>query len=141
MEKYSERMLLFLALAHVAAGLLLTLLPLVPSLHERLAATIFGEGRVTREVLFLVAVFGPTVASWGVLLFALVKAFFRNPSIATWRALVVSVLVWAVLDSSLCAYYGLYFAVALNVLIAGALLAMLFAARSLARAGGSAPAA
>ena len=125
----AARLLLGLALAHVLAGLLLTGLPLVPSFHQRLAAAIFDEGQVTKEVLFLIAVYGPTVASWGVLFFALVKAYLRNPAIGTWRALVLSVLVWAVLDSSLCIHYGLHFAIALNVLIAGTLLVLVFAVR------------
>jgi hypothetical protein len=128
----TERILLTLALAHVVAGGLLALLPFAPSVHIKLVGAIFGEGKASEEVMFLVSVFGPTVASWGVLFFALVKSFFRNPTSGSWWALVLSIAVWAPLDSALCIYYGLYSAVALNAAIAAAFLGLLFSVRSLA---------
>src|SRR6185503_15860118 len=87
----TERLLLAIALAHVAVALGLAALPLAPSIHAGLAAVIFGTGKATEEVRFLLAVFGPTIASWGVLFYALVRAFFRNPSKASWWALALSI--------------------------------------------------
>ena len=125
-------MLLAIAWAHVVAGASLAMLPFVPPVHLALAAAIFGEGRATQEVLFLVSVFGPTVASWGILFYALVRSYFRHPSRGSWWALALSIAVWAPLDSALCVYYGLYFAVALNAVIALVILGLLFGVRGLA---------
>lgn len=80
-------------------------------------------------IKFLIAVFGPTVASWSVLFYALVKAFFRRPSRGTWWALVMSIVVWAPMDSALSIYYGLYPAVALNAVVASLFLGLLFNVR------------
>ena len=130
----TERLLLAIALAHVAVGLGLAALPLVPPVHSGLAAMIFGAGRATEEVRFLLSVFGPTIASWGILFYALVRAFFRNPSKASWWALVLSIVIWAPLDSALCAYYGLYAAIVLNAVVAVVLLGLLISVRRLAYA-------
>jgi hypothetical protein len=127
-----ERLLLTLALAHVIAGVSLTILPFAPLVHFKLVAAIFGEGKASEEVMFLVSVFGPTVASWGVLFFALVRTFFRNPTSSSWWVLVLSIAVWASLDSALCGYYGLYSAVALNAAVAALFLGLLFSVRGLA---------
>ena len=130
----TERLLLAIALAHVAVGLGLAALPLAPSIHAGLAAVIFGTGKATEEVRFLLSVFGPTIASWGILFYALVRAFFRHPTRGSWWALVLSIAIWAPLDSALCAYYGLYAAIALNAVVAVTLLGLLISVRRLAYA-------
>ncbi len=124
-----ERLLLALAAAHIVAGVSLTLLPFVPSVHLQLATVIFGAEKVSEEIKYLIAVFGPTVASWGVLFYALAKAFFHSPSRGTWWTLVMSIVVWAPMDSALCLYYGLYPAVALNAAVASLFLGLLFSVR------------
>ena len=126
-----ERLLLTVALAHVIAGMALAALPFAPSIHLKLAVAVFGAAKASEEVLFLVSVFGPTVASWGILFFALVRAYFRHPSGATWWALLWSVAVWAPLDSALCLYYGLVFPVALNAAVAALIIGLLLGARGL----------
>src|SRR5690348_15301804 len=103
-----ERTLLALALVHVAGGVALAALPLVPRIHADLVSAVFGEAATSEAAMFMVSVFGPTVASWGVLFFALVKTYFRDPAPGTWRALVLAILIWAPLDSLLCIRYGLY---------------------------------
>ena len=128
----AEKMLLAIALAHVAAGVAFAALPLVPAVHSGLVAAIFSDAKATREVQFLVSAFGPTVASWGILFFALVRAFFRNPAPGPWCALVLAIVIWAPLDSALCIYYGLYPAVAVNAAIALVLIGILFRVRGLA---------
>lgn len=128
----AERALLAVSLAHVVAGVLLAALPLTPAAHFNLVAAIFSVDKATQEVLFLVSAFGPTVASWGILFFALVRAFFRNPTSGSWWALVLAIMAWAPLDSALCIHYGLYSAVAVNAVIAIVLLALLLGVRGLA---------
>jgi hypothetical protein len=119
---------------HVIAGVLLAALPLAPSVHSGLVAAIFGEAKATPEVHFLVSAFGPTVASWGILFFALVRAFFRNPTNGSWWALVLAIVIWAPLDSALCAYYGLYLPIVLNAVVAVVLLGLLISVRRLSYA-------
>lgn len=119
-------------MAHVIAGVLLAALPLSPTVHSGLVAAIFGEAKATPEVHFLVSAFGPTVASWGILFFALVRVFFRKPTNGSWWALVLAIVVWAPLDSALCIHYGLYSAVAVNAMIAFVLLVLLLGVRGLA---------
>ena len=125
-----ERLLLGLGLAHIIAGLALAALPLAPTLHLALVSATFGADKVSRETLFLFSVFGPTMASWGVLFFALVRSYFRQRTRGTWRALVLSVVIWAPLDSALSMHYGLHAAVALNAAVALLLLTLLFRARN-----------
>ncbi len=128
-----KKLLLLFALVHVVAGLVLTLLPLAPSIHRMLVVTFFGEARTTDDVLFLVSVFEPTLASWGVVFYALTQAFFRNPTSGAWWALVLSILIWAPLDSALCIHYGLYAAVGMNLIVALVFLGLLFSVRGLAQ--------
>ena len=128
-----KKLLLLLALAHVVAGLMLTFLLFAPAAHRMLVATIFGEARTTNDVMFLVSVFGPTVASWGVLFYALTQAFFRSPTRGAWRMLVLSIVIWAPLDSALCIHFGLYVAVGMNLIVALVFLGLLFSVRGLVR--------
>ena len=102
------------------------------AVHFDLVAAIFNVDKATREVLFLVSAFGPTVASWGILFFALVRTYFRNPTSGSWWALVLAIAIWAPLDSALCIHYGLYSAVGMNAVIALVLLALLLRVRGLA---------
>ena len=127
-----EKLLLTVAVAHVIAGVSLAFLPFVPSVQFTVASVIFGEGKATAEVMFLICVFGPTVASWGILFIALVRSFFRNPTRNSWWALVLSIAVWVLLDSALCVYYALYPAVALNVAVAAVFLGLLLSVHDLA---------
>lgn len=113
------------------AGVSLTLLPFVSAVHLQWVTVIFGAEKASEEIKFLMAVFGPTIASWGVFFYALVKAFFRSPALGTWWALVMSIVVWAPMDSALSIYYGLYPAVALNAAVASLFLGLLFSVRGL----------
>lgn len=127
----SERLLLFIALSHVIAGLALSLLPLSPGLQQTLASAIFSTDKASDTVMFLISVFGPTLAGWGVLFYALVRAYFRHPTRDSWRALVWSILPWAPLDSALSIRYGLHAAAVLNAVIAVIILWLLFNIRNI----------
>jgi len=82
--------------------------------------------------MFLVSVFGPTIASWGILFFSLARTFFSNPTRGLWWALILSIVTWALLDSALCVYYGIYSAVVLNAAVAALFLGLLLGTRDLA---------
>ena len=49
-------------------------------------------------ISWIVALFGPTVSAWGVLMFYLVCAGERRSELWPWTALMLSVLAWAPLD-------------------------------------------
>ena len=109
---------------HVVAGLLLFLTAFLPSAQDYLA----GAAGLTDDNYspFLFAVFGPTVASWGVLFGVVVRQFIEYPSRRLWNAMVLAVVIWAPLDTSLCFYYGVYGGVVVNALVTVLLLALLF---------------
>ncbi len=109
---------------HVVAGLLLFLTAFLPGAQDYLA----GAAGLTDDNYspFLFAVFGPTVASWGVLFGVVVRQFIEYPSRRLWNAMVLAVVIWAPLDTSLCLYYGVYGGVVVNALVTVVLLALLF---------------
>jgi len=108
---------------HVVAGLLLFLTAFFPSAQDALASAAGLTGDKFSPFLF--AVFGPTVASWGILFGVVVRQFVEYPSRRLWNAMVLAVVIWAPLDTALCAYYGVYGGVAVNVLIATLLIVLL----------------
>jgi len=109
---------------HIVAGLLLFLTAFLPGVQDYLAAA--AGLRDDNYSPFLFAVFGPTVASWGVLFGVVVRQFIEYPSRRLWNAMVLAVVIWAPLDTSLCLYYGVYGGVAVNALVTVLLLALLF---------------
>jgi hypothetical protein len=111
-----DRWLTWLALLHVMVGLAL---PLV-LMRTAWLDTALPVGDANARLAF--AVFGPTVASWGALMFFLVQFGLRQNQRWAADALIVGVLVWAPLDAALCWQHGWIAAVALD---AAALLAIL----------------
>lgn len=57
---------------------------------------------------------GPTIASWGVLCRICVDYFAEQPNKRTYRRLVLALLVWAPLDTTMCISQGIYLAAFLN---------------------------
>ena len=89
----------FIALAHVIGGLML---PFIVQLNVvqpyfRLMANVFAvdSNQDLRLVQFMVGVFGPTVASWGVLFWAVVTQSFDNPTKKSWYVMLAACVVWA----------------------------------------------
>ncbi len=125
----TEKLLRLVGPVHVVAGLVVFVSGFFPSsllaVLERLPAAPGFEWSP-----FLVAVFGPTVASWGLLFGSLVRQFLDSPGEQSWRAMLFAVLIWAPLDSALCLYYGFRFGAILNVLVFVAVTVLLLAVRS-----------
>lgn len=117
---------------HIVGGITLALLSLIPSLQAPLLASIFGPQIPLEPAIFLVGVFGPTIASWGVLFTAVVIHYFAKPSPQTWWFLLSSIAVWVPLDTLLCWYYGVYLGVWLNLAVTAVLLTLLIRVKSLA---------
>ncbi len=109
---------------HVVAGLLLFLTAFLPGIQSTLASTAGLTGENFSPFLF--AVFGPTVASWGVLFTAVVRQFIEYPTRRLWNAMVLAVVIWAPLDTGLCFYYGVYGGVVVNTLVVILLLVVLY---------------
>ncbi len=118
------RILSWVGPLHVVAGLLLFLTAFLPGVQDSLATTAGLTGNNYSPFLF--AVFGPTVASWGVLFGVVVRQFIEYPSRRLWNAMVLAVVIWAPLDTGLCLYYGVYGGVVVNALVTVLLLVLLF---------------
>lgn len=103
-----DRWLTAVAVVHVAIGLALPALLLRSDWIERWVPTSDADAR-----LFL-ALFGPTVASWGALMFYLVQHGLRAQQRWAADALIVGVLVWAPLDAALWRAYDLPLGLALD---------------------------
>lgn len=100
-----ENWLLFVALAHVVVGLTVPFIAYSSAFDPylmQLAAAFWGGASVPAEAedfaRWIVALFGPTVAAWGVLMVYLVRAGARGREAWPWNALMLSVFAWAPAD-------------------------------------------
>ena len=125
----SERLLKLVGPAHVAGGLLLFASGFSPTAMSLLESSLAASPALDWSPFF-VAVLGPTIASWGLLFGALVNQFLTAPSTPGWRVLLLSLLLWAPLDTSLCLAYGFYGGVALNLIVFTAVVGLLFAVKA-----------
>ena len=112
---------------HVVAGLLLFLTAFLPGVQTSIAT---AAGLTDANFSpFLFAVFGPTVASWGVLFTAVVRQFIDYPTRRLWNAMALSIAIWGPLDTGLCLYYGVIGGVIVNSLVVVFLIVLLFKVR------------
>ena len=116
---------------HIVAGLLLFLTAFLPGLQTTIATSAGLDGDNFSPFLF--SVFGPTVASWGVLFTAVVRQFIDYPTRRLWNAMALAVVIWAPLDTSLCLYYGVNAGVVANGLVTALLFVLLFKVRPAAK--------
>lgn len=126
----TERLLKLVGPAHVVGGLALFATGFMPAAQELLQSRVLVAADFVWSPFFA-AILGPTIASWGVLFGALVNHFYLLPSTALWRAMVLSVVIWAPLDTILCLVYGLYGGAIVNAVVFAALAFLLYSARSL----------
>jgi hypothetical protein len=115
MNKILETWLLFVAVAHVVAGLAVPFIAYSGAFDfyaMQLAAAFWGGGPVPLEAenfqRWIVALFGPTVASWGVLMIFLVRAGMRTQERWPWHALLLAILVWAPADIVISLMYDFW---------------------------------
>lgn len=120
---------------HVVGGLLLFITAFFPSIQATIASLVnLPAGQDFSP--FFVAILGPTIASWGVLFSAVVTQFYAAPSPGLWKALVLSVVVWAPLDTGLCLYFGVYGGAVVNAIVIVVLIGLLVNVKSLAYQAG-----
>ena len=109
----------FIALAHVIGGLMLPFvvqLDLVQPYFRLMAqALALNANQDLHALQFMVGIFGPTVASWGVLFWAVVTQSFDNPTKKSWYVMLAACVVWAFYDSIYSSFFGLW----INALING----------------------
>lgn len=118
------RILLWVGPLHVIGGIALFLTAFLPQAQNLLAMSLGLEGENYSP--FLLAVLGPTIASWGVLFTAVVRQYADYPTRRLWNALLIAVLVWAPLDTGLCLYFGVTGGVIVNGIVVVILLGLLF---------------
>ena len=123
-----ERILRLVGPLHVIAGILVFATAFSPSVQVSLRHLLDPPAAMQWSPMFA-ALFGPTVASWGLLFNLGVAEFFRAPSLRIWRTLLLAVLIWFSLDTGLCLYLGFYAGAAINSLVAVLVLVALVGVR------------
>ena len=117
---FVKNWLKIVAIAHIIGGLLL---PVVVHLeivqpYFRLMADTFALNQ-HQDLLFLqfmVGIFGPTIASWGVLFFGIVSYAFSQPNKGVWYLMIAACVVWAVYDSVYSSLFGLWINAVINAI-------------------------
>lgn len=114
MNRWLYRWLLAVGLGHVALGIVLAFaahFSITDDYFQQLYAST-GSAELPSAAYdgllrTMVGLFGPTVASWGLLLCVLVKLYHDHGHALIKPALFMALLVWCVLDSSISLYFGL----------------------------------
>lgn len=122
-----------IAIAHVAGGFLLPILvntPLFATYNVTVYQALGVEGTGQNSTInFLHGLFGPTIASWGILFFYVVTTTFTKPDKKGWWAILLACLAWAPLDSFLSIQKGIYINGLIDLVVFIMILVPLFMAR------------
>lgn len=119
---FTEKWLKGIALIHISGGILLPIMvftPIAGSYFDHLLQA-FPQGDLT-SMKFLIGVFGPTVASWGLLFYYSVGKAFQSRTSKDWWFMVFAILVWVVLDTT----YSLNFDISSHLYINGTITLLL----------------
>ena len=81
--------------------------------HLNLVFNIYQDN-AKQQASFLMALFGPTIASWGVLFLYSINSGFARPSPQVWWFMLLACIVWAPYDSILSLQYGIYLNAIIN---------------------------
>ena len=122
-----------IAIAHIVGGILLPFLVNTQlfSTYNALVNQALGFETTGKnsDINFLIGLFGPTIASWGVLFLYVVTAAFKNLDKRGWWAIFASCILWAPYDSMLSIQRGIYINALINLISALMILIPLFMAR------------
>jgi hypothetical protein len=128
-----RKFLQLIAIAHIAGGILLPFLVNTQLfstyntiVHQALGLETTGK---TIEINFLIGLFGPTIASWGVLFLYVVTTAFRNPDRRGWWTIFACCILWAPYDSILSIQREIYVNAFINLVSALTILIPLFMAK------------
>ena len=76
------------------------------------AGTVDGATRQFQAWIY--AVWGATIAGWGIFMSFIVHYPFNRKERWSWNCLVLGLLTWFILDTSLSVFHGVYFNVIFN---------------------------
>ncbi len=132
---YAYRWLQLMAIGHIILGVLFPLLGQIDSVShiilDAMAPNLILNSSIAEHMTYLITLFGPTVASWGVLLLVLTNNYYQQPNKAQWLGLMLAVLIWFIGDSSYSMLNGVHAAAALNSAVAIMLLIPIWQLRKL----------
>ncbi|WP_223578575.1 hypothetical protein [Kangiella taiwanensis] len=114
-----ERWLKLIAVIHIIGGVILPFMvftPLATSYFEHLLNA-FPDSDI-ESLRFLVGVFGPTVASWGLLFYCAVGKAFQSKTPRDWWLLFAAVMVWLVFDTTFSLFFNITTHLYINGLVA-----------------------
>ncbi|KPJ93451.1 MAG: hypothetical protein AMJ53_07195 [Gammaproteobacteria bacterium SG8_11] len=118
---YLKRFLQTIAVLHIIAGLCFPWIvesPLFDHYREHLHLAFNVQNfNAQQQALFLMALFGPTIASWGVLFLFAINFGFARPSPQAWIFLLLACLAWAPYDSILSLQHGVYLNAIINAVV------------------------
>jgi hypothetical protein len=133
---FLQRLKIFLqliAVTHIIVGILLPFLvnSALFATYNSLLYEALGFDTTSRhaEINFLIGLFGPTIASWGVLFLYVVMTAFKHPEKKGWWTIFLCCLLWAPYDSLLSIQKGIYVNALINLISSLAILIPLFMAR------------
>ena len=128
-----KRILQGVAIAHIFAGIALPFLvnpPLFAPYNARLYRSLdVSSTEQSAAIVFLIGLFGPTIASWGVLFLHVVTVSFKNPDQRGWWTMFLCCLAWAPYDSLLSMQKGIWINALINLISALIILIPLFVVR------------
>lgn len=118
--QHCKFILQLIACAHIVTGLLLPVIvhtSVFSGYQQHLIKALAMTPDNINGIRFLVAILGPTVASWGMLLFMAINHAFAKPTPKSWWMIMIASSVWAVYDSLLSLYFGVYLNAILNLIV------------------------
>lgn len=116
--KFIKRFLQIIAVLHVIVGLCFPWIvqsPLFDQYRGHLHQVFnIDQDNAEQQALFLMAIFGPTIASWGVLFLFAINCGFAQPSPRAWWFILLACIVWAPYDSILSLIHGVFLNAIIN---------------------------
>lgn len=116
---YIKRFLQVIAALHIIVGLFFPWIvdsPLFDHYKQHLHLAFDTDQNVSgQQASFLMAIFGPTIASWGVLFLYAINSGFSRPSPQAWWFMFAACVVWAPYDSIYSLQHGIYLNAIINV--------------------------
>jgi hypothetical protein len=120
-----KRFLQAIAVVHIIVGLLFPWIvdsPLFDHYKQHLHLVFNTSQFISgQQASFLMAILGPTIASWGVLFLYAINSGFTRPSPQAWWFMFSACVVWAPYDSIYSLQHGIY----LNAIINAVAFAMI----------------
>lgn len=116
--------LLYLTLLIVVFGLLMTLLsqsavfePMNRQINDTFWQTTPVSGATIQFQQWIYGVLGATMTGWGILMYFVVKNPFKNREKWAWNALLVAIVIWYCVDTSISIYSKVYFNAVFNTVL------------------------